>query len=132
MLTRRIALVLRVGAIVFAVSALALLIEPNFFIKFIGVIDGASSVTPELSWAMRMMGAVLVIVATMMPVVAAFASERTLRQVAAIMVPTSLALSYLTVVAPGNWTLGRWIYTVVGTGFGLAYLYGLQGRRRNH
>jgi hypothetical protein len=81
---------------------------------------------------MRMIGAVLVIVATMMPVVAAFASERTLRQVASIMVPVCLTLSFLTVVAPGSWTLGRWGYIAVGTAFALAYLYGLQGRRRNH
>ncbi len=132
MLTRRIALVLRVGAVIFAVSALALLIEPNFFVKFIGVIDSEASASPELSWAMRMTGVVLIIVATMMPVVAAFASERTLRQVAAIMIPTCLALSFLTVVAPGSWTFGRWSYVAVGSGFALAYLYGLQGRRRNH
>lgn len=132
MLTRRIALVLRVGAVVFAVSALALLLEPSFFVRFIGVVGMEDAVTPELTWAMRMIGAVLVIVATMMPVVAAFASERTLRQVASIMVPVCLTLSFLTVVAPGSWTLGRWGYIAVGTAFALAYLYGLQGRRRNH
>ena len=132
MLTRRIALVLRVGAVVFAVSALALLVEPSFFVKFIGVVGADESVTSELTWAMRMIGAVLVIVATMMPAVAAFASERTLRQVASIMVLVCLTLSFLTVVAPGSWTLGRWGYIVVGTTFALAYLYGLQGRRRNH
>jgi len=38
MLSRRIALVLRVGGIIFAVSALALLIEPNFFLEFLGVV----------------------------------------------------------------------------------------------
>jgi O-antigen/teichoic acid export membrane protein len=132
MLTRRIALVLRVGAVIFAVSALALLVEPSFFVKFIGVVGAEDSVSPELSWAMRMIGAVLVIVATMMPVVAAFASDRTLRQVASIMVLVCLTLSFLTVVAPGNWTLGRWGYLAAGTAFALAYLYGLQGRRRNH
>jgi O-antigen/teichoic acid export membrane protein len=132
MLTRRIALVLRLGALVFAVSALALLIDPNFFVTFTGVVVAEGSVPPELAWAMRMMGAVLIIVATMMPVVAAFASERTLRQVAAIMVPTCLTLSFLTVVAPGRWTLGRWGFIVLGTVFALAYLYGLQGRRRDY
>jgi hypothetical protein len=123
MLTRRIALVLRVGAVVFAVSALALLLEPSFFVRFIGVVGTEDAVTPELTWAMRMIGAVLV---------AAFASERTLRQVASIMVPVCLTLSFLTVVAPGSWTLGRWGYIAVGTAFASAYLYGLQGRRRNH
>jgi len=39
MLTRRIALVLRVGAVVFAVSALALLAEPSFFVKFIALLE---------------------------------------------------------------------------------------------
>jgi len=107
-------------------------LEPSFFVRFIGVVGTEDAVTPELTWAMRMIGAVLVIVATMMPVVAAFASERTLRQVASIMVPVCLTLSFLTVVAPGSWTLGRWGYIAVGTTFALAYLYGLQGRRRNH
>jgi ABC-type Mn2+/Zn2+ transport system permease subunit len=118
--------------VVFAVSALALLLEPSFFVRFIGVVGTEDAVTPELTWAMRMIGAVLVIVAMMMPVVAAFASERTLRQVASIMVPVCLTLSFLTVVAPGSWTLGRWGYIAVGTAFALAYIYGLQGRRRNH
>lgn len=132
MLSRRIALVLRVGGIIFAVSALALLIEPNFFLEFLGVVTEESVVSAELIWAMRMMGVVLVIVSTMMPVVAAFASERTLRQVAAVMVPTCFALSLFTLTAPGIWSLGRWVYIAIGTCFGFAYLYGLQGRRRNH
>jgi len=48
MLSRRIALVLRVGGIIFAVSALALLIEPNFFLEFLGVVTEESVVSAEL------------------------------------------------------------------------------------
>ena len=132
MLARRLALTLRMGAIVFALSALALIAAPEFFLEFLKIEKNESGYSEEIIWAMRMIGAVLVIVATMMPVVAAFASERTLRQVASIMVLVCLTLSFLTVVAPGSWTLGRWGYIVVGTTFALAYLYGLQGRRRNH
>ena len=132
MLTRRIALVLRVGAIIFGVSALALLVEPAFFLKFLGIVSQSDQVPSELNWAMRMIGLVLIIVAAMMPVVAAFASERVLRQVAVVMTLVSSALSLLTVSAPGRWTIGRSAYVVVGGIFVFGYIYGLQGRRRNH
>jgi O-antigen/teichoic acid export membrane protein len=132
MLTRRIALVLRVGAIIFGVSALALLVEPAFFLKFLGLFTQNDQVPAELNWAMRMIGLVLIIVAAMMPVVAAFASERALRQIAVVMILVSSALSLLTVSAPGKWTIGRGLYVVVGGVFAIGYIYGLQGRRRNH
>ena len=132
MLTRRIALVLRTGAVVFALSAVALLLQPQLFLNFIGVTSGNDPALPELLWAMRMIALSLLVAATMMPVVAAFASERTLRQVASLMVPISGALALLTAFAPGTWPLGRFLYVAIGIGFSLAYLYGLQGRRRNH
>jgi hypothetical protein len=132
MLTRRIALVLRVGAIIFGVSAVALLIEPSFFLRFLGIVSQSDQIPSELHWAMRMIGLVLTIVAAMMPAVASFATERVLRQVAVVMTLVSAALSLLTVSAPGEWTVGRGLYVTIGGLFAIAYLYGLQGRRRNH
>ena len=132
MLTRRIALVLRIGAVVFALSAFALLFNPWYFLDFIGVTSQANLATQELVWAMRMIGLTLVIVALMMPVVAAFAPERVLRQVAIVMVPTCIGLSILSAFAPGQWGTGRILYVAIGVCFALGYLFALQGRRRNH
>lgn len=132
MLTRRIALVLRIGAVVFALSAAALLFNPRYFLDFIGVTSQTNPSTQEIVWSMRMIGLTLVIVSIMMPVVAAFAPERVLRQVAVVMVPTCIGLSILSAFAPGEWVAGRVVYVVIGVGFALAYLFALQGRRRNH
>ena len=132
MLTRRIALVLRIGAVVFALSAIALMVNPAYFLHFIGVTSEENLATSELEWAMRMIGLTLVIVSIMMPVVAAFAPERVLRQVAVVMVPTCMGLSILSAFAPGQWVAGRFAYVAIGLGFALAYVFALQGRRRNH
>ena len=132
MLTRRIALVLRIGAVIFALSALALLLNPRYFLDFIGVTSETNLATQELLWAMRMMGLTLVIVSITMPVVAAFAPERVLRQVAVVVVPNCVGLSVLSAFAPGEWVVGRIGYVAIGIGFALGYLFALQGRRRNH
>lgn len=132
MLTRRMALVLRIGAVVFAISAIALLSSPGNFLDFIGITSQTALATQELIWAMRMTGLTLVIVALMMPVVAAFAPERVLRQVGIVMVPTCIGLSLLSAFAPGQWGVGRILYVAIGVAFALGYLFALQGRRRNH
>jgi hypothetical protein len=68
----------------------------------------------------------------MMPLVAAFAPERALRQVAILMVGICSLLTLLTVLTPAPWGIGKAGYVLVGTLFALAYIYGLRGERRNH
>lgn len=129
---RRLALILRLGAIIFAISAFALLLSPERFLKFLGFDPEEVNYSVELLWAMRMIGACLLIASVMMPVVASFAQERALRQVGALMVGISALLTVLTLATPAPWGIGKALFIAVGGGFALAYLYGLKGRRRNH
>ncbi|MBM3655596.1 MAG: hypothetical protein FJW91_01340 [Actinobacteria bacterium] len=131
-MAKRLALILRLGAIVFAVSALALLITPELFLDFLDLEEGSTGYSQELIWAMRMMGACLLIASVMMPLVAAFASERALRQVGVLMVGICSLLSLLTFIAPAPWGNGKVVFALVGGLFVLAYLYGLRGRRRKY
>ncbi len=132
MLARRLALTLRVGAIVFALSALALVAAPQSFLEFLKIEKGPVGYNEELVWAMRMMGVCLLIASVMMPLVAAFAPERALRQVGVLMVGICSLLTLLTFLTPAPWGMGKVTYALVGALFTLTYIYGLRGRRRNH
>lgn len=132
MLARRLALTLRMGAIVFALSALALLAAPEFFLEFLKIAKDESGYSEEIIWAMRMIGVCLLIASVMMPLVAAFASERALRQVGVLMVGICSLLTLFTFLTPAPWGIGKVSYLLVGALFTLAYIYGLRGRRRNY
>ena len=132
MLARRLALTLRVGAIVFALSALALVAAPQSFLEFLKIEKSPGGYSEELVWAMRMMGVCLLIASVMMPLVAAFAPERALHQVGVLMVGICSLLTLLTFFAPAPWGIGKVAYALVGALFTLTYIYGLRGRRRNH
>ena len=132
MLARRLALTLRVGAIVFALSALALVVAPQSFLEFLEIEKGPVGYSEEIVWAMRIMGVCLLIVSVMMPLVATFAPERALRQVGVLMVGICSLLTLLTFLTPAPWGMGKVTYALVGALFTLTYIYGLRGRRRNH
>jgi O-antigen/teichoic acid export membrane protein len=132
MLARRMALTLRVGAIVFALSALALVAAPQSFLEFLKIEKSPGGYSEELVWAMRMMGVCLLIASVMMPLVAAFAPERALRQVGVLMVGICSLLTLLTFLTPAPWGMGKVGYALVGALFTLTYIYGLRGRSRNH
>ncbi|NDA36212.1 MAG: hypothetical protein EBX82_02460 [Actinobacteria bacterium] len=132
MLAKRLGFTLRSGAIVFALSAFALLAFPVSFLQFLALESGPLGYSQEIIWAMRMTGASLLIAAVMMPLVAAFASERALRQVAVLMVGICSLLTLLTFLTPAPWAIGKISYVAVGALFTFAYIYGLRGRRRNH
>ena len=131
MLARRLALTLRVGAIVFALSALALVAAPEFFLEFLKIAKEQSGYSKEIIWAMRMIGVCLLIASVMMPLVAAFAPELALRQAGVLMVGICSLLTLLTFLTPAPWGIGKVAYLFVGTLFTLAYIYGLRGRRRH-
>ena len=132
MLARRLAFTLRMGAIVFALSALALIAAPELFLEFLKIAKEESGYSEEIIWAMRMIGVCLLIASVMMPLVAAFASERALRQVGVLMVGICSLLTLLTFLTPAPWGIGKVSYLLVGTLLTLAYIYGLRGRRRNY
>jgi hypothetical protein len=130
MLTRRVALALRAGAILFFLASLALLFKPELLTHYMGFT--LAVITPELRWVLRLMGAVFLIPALLGPLVAAFAGERGLRQAASGMAFISLAIATLILFAPVKWGPGMLSISALGYLFALGYFFALRGRRRNH
>ena len=129
MLVRRAALTLRLGATVFFFAAIALIIKPGDVATFFGYRSG--SLTPELLWTLRLMGATFLIPALLGPLVAAFAGERGLRQAAAGLALISLGISTVMFFTPGKWAWGKISFAILGYVFALLYFFALRGRGRN-
>lgn len=107
---------LALGSLVFALSALALLILPSTFATLLGLTP-----TSELDWALRMMGAVLVALAGQMWLVRHTPDPST-RGAAAVMVLGGGLMTVMTIWLPGEWSSLRWAYLGFGLGFCLLYL----------
>jgi hypothetical protein len=125
---------LRLNALVFAIFGLFLLANPELALQWIGLVSQeprSDSLSPELLWLARAWGISLLIASLLMPLLASYLSERGLRQAGSAMMVISFALSFLIVIAPGEWVLGRILSIALGTLFGFGYLFALQGRRRN-
>lgn len=129
MLVRRAALTLRLAATVFFFVGLALIIKPGEVATFFGY--GSRTLTPELLWTLRLMGASLFIPALLGPLVAAFAGERGLRQAAAGLAFLSLGIATTILFTPGRWAWGKVTFAGIGYFFSLLYFYSLRGRGRN-
>lgn len=129
MLVRRAALTLRLGATLFFFAAVALIIKPGEVATFFGFAH--KTLTPELLWSLRVMGATFLIPALLGPVVAAFAGERGLRQAAAGLAFICLGISTTMLFTPGSWAWGKICFAGIGYLFALMYFYALRGRGRN-
>lgn len=113
--------VLFTGATVFGLSALLLLISPTLFNELLGI-----SSTPELDWAMRMIGLTLVALAGNMFSVSLKGSQETVLFSARVMALSAAGLGVLTLLIPvQTLTWFVYAYAAVGFGFSLAYLFGL-------
>ena len=106
-----------IGAIVFAVSAAVLLVDPNSFLVFIGLTSNDSTI-----WSFRLTGLLLVALAAHMATTSRHAADPAFRRAASVMVLVSGGLGALTYLAPGTATTGRWIFVGVGAGFTALYL----------
>ena len=129
MLVRRAALTLRLGATLSFFAAIALILQPGEAATFFGF--ASKTLTPELLWSLRIMGATFLVPALLGPVVAAFAGERGLRQAAAGMAFLCLGISTTILFAPGKWAWGKLSFAGLGYLFALMYFYALRGRGRN-
>jgi peptidoglycan/LPS O-acetylase OafA/YrhL len=119
-----ISTILGLGALVFAVSAVALLFAPELLGRWLGL-----SETDDVAWTLRLMGAVLVALAGQMFLVRR-ADERTVRTAALVMILGGGLMTIVTFIAPGEWTLLRIAYAVFGTAFCLAYVVALLTQHR--
>ena len=109
---------LKLGAVVFGLSALLLLVAPSFFLDLLQL-DPASL---ALIWAMRMIGITLVALAGNMWLNSESSSEKRLIAVATVMAVAATGLSVLTIFIPTQLSWFTYLYAAVGLLFGLNYL----------
>ena len=109
--------VLAAGALVFAVSSVALLVLPGWFAEELGMRPSV-----EAEWALRMVGACLVALAGQMWLVRR-ADRPGIRGAAAVMIVGGGLMTLLTIFLPADqdWTLVRWLYLLFGSSFMIAY-----------
>lgn len=116
---------LRLGSIVFGLSAVLLLALPSMFLELLGL-DGAAE---PLVWSMRMIGITLVALSGNMWVHAKQPSDDSLRRVGSVMAVAATSLGILTLAIPTTLTWFGWLYAFVGFAFGLNYLLCLMRKR---
>lgn len=109
---------LKLGAVVFGLSALLLLVAPSFFLDLL-LLDPASL---ALVWAMRMIGITLVALAGNMWLNSESSSEKRLIAVATVMAIAATGLGVLTILIPTQLSWFTYLYAAVGFLFGLNYL----------
>lgn len=114
----RLRLVLRTGSIVFGLSALALILVPATFNGLLGLAS-----TPELEWAMRMIGITLVALAGNMFSVSSRGSEASVVFSGRVMLASAFALGVLTLLLPVELNWFAVAYSTVGFGFSAAYAW---------
>ena len=113
--------VLFTGATVFGLSALLLLVSPSLFNELLGI-----TATPELDWAMRMIGLTLVALAGNMLSVSLRGKDSSVIFSARVMAIAAAGLGVLTLLIPvQTLTWFDYVYAAVGFGFSFAYLVGL-------
>ena len=118
--TRNIRLVLRTGAIVFGLSALALIAVPAIFNSLLGL-----EPTPSLDWAMRMIGITLVALAGNMFSVASRGSDASVLFSGRVMLISAFGLGVLTLLLPVTLNWFSIAYSMIGFGFSAAYALAL-------
>ena len=114
----RLRVVLRTGSIVFGGSALALILVPATFNGLLGLAS-----TPELEWAMRMIGITLVALAGNMFSVSSRGSEASVMFSGRVMLTSAFALGVLTLMLPVQLNWFSIAYSAVGFGFSAAYAW---------
>jgi O-antigen/teichoic acid export membrane protein len=122
--TTRVRWVLRAGSTIFGLSALLLIAAPTIFNNLLGL-----SSTPQLEWAMRMIGVTLVALAGNMFSVANRGSEASVRFSARVMQGSAFALGVLTLLLPAQLNWFSILYAVIGFGFSASYTWAMLGKR---
>jgi len=112
--------ILRTGAGVFGLSAIALIVVPGFFLSLLGLEDGLA-----LTWTMVMIGVTLVALTGNMAVVSLTASDRGVMLASVVMAFAAAGLGIITLLIPVPYTWFTIAYASVGFVFSLAYMIGL-------
>lgn len=117
---------LRTGAVVFGLSAAALITFPAFFLELLGL-----PVDLPLMWAMVMIGITLVALTGNMAVVSVSASDGGVRMASIVMLFAAAGLGMITLLIPVAYTWFTLAYAAVGFAFSLAYFVGLLRSRHS-
>jgi hypothetical protein len=116
---------LKLGSIVFGLSALVLISIPEFFLTLLQL--DSSSVA--LAWSMRMIGVTLVALAGNMWVNSTNFSDASVTRVGAVMAIAATGLGVVTLLIPAPLGWFTYLYAAVGFGFGINYALCLLRRK---
>jgi hypothetical protein len=116
---------LRLGALVFGLSALLLLVIPGDFLSLLSL----SSSDEPLQWSMRMIGVTLMALAGNMWANSQSESMERVRFVGIVMAICATGLGILTLLIPVELSWFTAAYAAVGFGFGANYLVCLIRRK---
>jgi hypothetical protein len=111
---------LKVGSIVFGLSALFLLIAPALFLDLLG----ADNSNPMI-WSMRMIAITLLALAGNMWQNAKLNTASSLGFVAKVMFIAAAGLGFLTIFIPNELTPFAIAYAIIGFSFSISYLINL-------
>jgi hypothetical protein len=112
--------ILLAGSVVFATSAVALLIAPSWFNELLGL-----SASAELDWAMRLIAVTLIALTGNMFVVSRFGDSIAVLKSARVMQFSAFGLGAITLLIPLDFTWFTLTYAAVGFVFSAAYTVGL-------
>ena len=112
--------ILRAGAVVFAVSAISLMVFPSVFLELLGL-----PTSLDLIWAMVLIGVTLVALTGNMAVVSFTASDNGVRAASVVMMVAAGGLGVTTLLIPVAFTWFSVLYAAIGFGFSTAYVVGL-------
>jgi hypothetical protein len=112
--------VLAAGSLVFGLSAIALIAVPQVFSDLLWLPNN-----PELDWALRMMGIILVALSGNMYSVSRHGTEKTVLFSGRLMLFSAAGLGVITLTIPTNGSWFAQAYALVGFGFSAAYAWAL-------
>ncbi len=115
--------VLAAGSVVFGLSAIALIAVPEIFSDLLWLPNN-----PELDWAMRMMGIILVALSGNMYLVSKHGTDKAVLFSGRLMLFSAAGLGVITLTIPTNGSWFAQAYALVGFGFSAAYAWALARR----
>ncbi len=115
--------VLAAGSVVFGLSAIALIAVPALFSDLLWLPNN-----PELDWAMRMMGIILVALSGNMYSVSKHGNDKAVLFSGRLMLFCAAGLGVITLTIPTNGSWFAQAYALVGFGFSAAYAWALARR----
>ncbi len=120
----RVRRVLRLGALVFGLSAITLLVFPGFFNQLLGFQTNA-----PLEWAMRMIGITLVALTGNMFSVSTRGSQNSVLFSGRVMQLSAAGLGAITLLIPCELSWFTLSYAAIGFGFSAAYTWAFLAKK---